>query len=81
MAKTKEPSRNGHNQVSDNRTSASEQIFSSSIFSIPRDLYEHALSILSTTTSHQDVIYEEIPPIWAQTVLDQLGSKFGNSFR
>jgi hypothetical protein len=58
-----------------------EQIFPFSMFSSPDDLYKHALEILSTVTFHQELIYKNIPPDWAQTVLDQLDSYFEGSFR
>lgn len=68
-------------QVADAESASPEQIFHLSRFSSPEDLYNHALSILSTVTSHQELIYKDVPPAWAQTILDQLDTRFEGTFR
>lgn len=59
----------------------SEQIFPVSMFSSPDDLYRHALEILSNVMFHQELIYKDVPPAWAQTVLDRLDEEFEGRFR
>ncbi|GAD91943.1 conserved hypothetical protein [Paecilomyces variotii No. 5] len=47
----------------------------------PDDLYNHALEILSNATLHQELIYKDVPPPWAHTVLDRLDEEFEGRFR
>ena len=68
-------------QIADAESCTPEQIFSFSIFSSPDDLYEHTLAILSTVTSDQELIYKDVPPLWAQTILNRLESRSKGSFR
>ncbi|GAD93919.1 hypothetical protein AOR_1_330174 [Paecilomyces variotii No. 5] len=68
-------------QVADAESRTLEQIFSVSMFASPEDLYKHALNILSTATSHQELVYKNVPPAWAQTILDRLDNRFEGRFR
>ncbi|KAJ9191511.1 hypothetical protein DTO164E3_6896 [Paecilomyces variotii] len=87
MAKSKVPAAQAADaqvadaQVAGAETGTPELIFSSSMFSSPEDLYKHALRILSTVTSHEELIYKHILPAWAQTILDQLDDRFEGTFR
>ncbi|GFF34459.1 uncharacterized membrane protein YFL054C [Aspergillus udagawae] len=62
-------------QVADAESRTPEQTFSVSMFSSPEDLYQHAREVLSAVTSHQGLIYKNIPPFGPR--LYQIGSTAG----
>ncbi|KAJ9292745.1 hypothetical protein DTO271G3_8444 [Paecilomyces variotii] len=68
-------------QMADAESRTPEQILPFSMFSSPEDLYEHALAILSTVTPDQELVYKDVPPLVAQTVLDRLDSRSEGYFR
>ncbi|KAL1851144.1 hypothetical protein Plec18167_001914 [Paecilomyces lecythidis] len=67
-------------EIADIESHTSEQIFPLSMFSSADELYRHALEILSNVMFHQELIYKDIPPDWAQTVLDRLDEEFEGRF-